>query len=154
MSPRNSIASLQALRISRRTASSRGVKQWLRAREDGFSSNPVGTRLHCLAADQVYPAADEIGELAFHGDVIKQAPVGLRREGHEEIDIAVGPEIGAPRGPEHCQLRDLPAAAEFGQPGLIDDEFRIDPEHQACILEGLSSRTMASELASVSFEGS
>jgi len=49
----------------------------------------------------------------FHRNVIQQARVRIRRESHQQVQIAVPAEIFAQRRPEYAQFGDLPPAAEL-----------------------------------------
>src|SRR5271157_4004437 len=120
--PLNSIARRAALRISRRCASSRS-KVWLRALQDGLAPYPIRAPLDRSLRHEVHLAPDDTGEFLFHRNVIHQAPVCICREPHQQVQIAVRPEVFAQRRSEHAQFGDLPPAAEFIEPRSRNGNF-------------------------------
>src|SRR5579884_835954 len=67
--------------------------------------------------------------------MIQQAPVGLWREAHQQVQIAVRAEILTQGGAEQAQLRDLPAAAKFLQPLVRDGNLL--PAHRVSLPAGI-----------------
>ena len=70
--------------------------------------------------DQVHLAPEEPPQVFLHRHQVEQAPRCARREGHENVEVAVRPEIVAQHRPEEGELRDLPAPAEVGKRSVID----------------------------------
>jgi hypothetical protein len=64
----------------------------------------------------------------------KQAPLGIRREANQEIDIAVRAEILSQGRSEEGKLGDLPAAAElFETAGWSEESGKCGTEHEAAL---------------------
>src|ERR1700730_5348710 len=89
----NSNANWQAFRMSRRVASSRD-KERLRALEDRPAPDPIGAPFDGATTHEVDPPAHDPRQLGFHRHVVEQAPVGIRRERHQKIHVAVGTKVG------------------------------------------------------------
>src|SRR5574341_588840 len=83
-SPLNCTASRAALRMSRRAVSSLGIIQF-GAFEDRLAADPVRAALDRPAAHQIDLPAEQHGELLLHTGVVKQAPLGIRCKGHQEV---------------------------------------------------------------------
>src|SRR3972149_2005392 len=82
--------------------------------QDRLTADPVRAALDRPAAHQIHLPTEQSGELLLHDGVVKQAPLGVRCEGHEKIDIALGAEILTEGRAKQAQLLDLPPAAKFG----------------------------------------
>src|SRR5947209_6220530 len=110
---RNSRMLRQAMAMSRSQASSRDI-EWLGAREDGAAAEGILAALQRAAADAVDLTAEETLQLALHLHVIEGPPLGVRREGHQQVDVARRTRLAARHRAEERQLADLPAPAEGG----------------------------------------
>src|SRR3712207_6689971 len=93
-SPRKLTTRRAALTMSRSAASSGDIDRF-GGRQDGASPDPVVAALDGAAADEVDLPAQDGGQLLLHRDGVPQAPVRVRREAHEHIDVAVRAEVVA-----------------------------------------------------------
>ena len=66
--------------------------------------------------NQIHLTSHDTSEFLFQGDVIHQAPVRIRSETRQQIQIAVRAEVVAQRRSEDAEFGDLPPAAEFVEP--------------------------------------
>src|SRR3990170_5120363 len=110
----NSMTRRAALAMSSSAALSRGIDH-LSSALDLPPADPVLAPVDGSPAHQVDLPAEERYQFLFHLDVIEQAPVGGRSEGHEHVHIAVRPEVVPQDRPEQRQFRNLPALAEVGE---------------------------------------
>src|SRR5262249_42652037 len=110
--------------MSRSVASSRDIQR-LSALEDRLAANPVRASLEPAAAHEVHLTAHNVGDLFQHRHAIEKAPVRIRAEGDENVDIAIRAEILAQGGAEQGQLGHLPPATKLLQPSLLELNARI-----------------------------
>jgi len=75
--------------------------------QDLVAPDPVRALLDRGASHEVYSPAEDSLELALHTGVIEETPLGVRREPHEEVHVAVGTEVGPQSRSEDGQLFDL-----------------------------------------------
>ena len=66
---------------------------------------------HALV-DEVYGATEKALQFAGHLQQVHKAPVGVRLEVHQHIDVAVGAEVVAQGGAEYRQLAYAPTPAK------------------------------------------
>jgi hypothetical protein len=80
--------------------------------KDGLAPDVVGAGLDALAVDEVDGAAEERREFVLHVHEVEQAPRGDRREGYEDVEVAIGAHLAARGRAEHAELGHVPALAE------------------------------------------
>lgn len=78
-----------------------------------------------LLLDEMDLAAEDLPQVLLHGHEVEKAPWRVRGEGHQDIDVAVGPKVVAQHRPEEGELRDLPEPAEIADGDQIDWHFGV-----------------------------
>jgi len=73
-----------------------------------------------LLLDEVDLPPEQLAEFIPHIEKIPETPHGLRLEGNQNIDVALGREVLAQNRAEQSELRHLPFPAELHEPVLRD----------------------------------
>ena len=76
-----------------------------------FRRYPIRTPLDGALRYEIYLPANNTGEFLFHLDMIQQAPVCVRCEPYEQVQVAFRAEILAQCRSKDPEFGDLPAAA-------------------------------------------
>jgi len=58
---------------------------------------------HCPPAHEIDGPATNPGQFLLHANTVKQRPVGFVGEGHKDVHIAIGAEVGTKNRPEQSQ---------------------------------------------------
>src|SRR4051794_1139707 len=127
----NSWIRCPAITMSRRVAGSRssGI-QGPGGAQDLSASDPVWAGLDGGPAHQVHLTAQHLGELPLHFRMVQQAPLGIRREAGQEVDVTVRAEVVPQSRSEEGKLGDLPATAEvFETVGRSEDGRKRGEKH-------------------------
>jgi len=63
-------------------------------------------RLKRIAVDHIHRTVKQTGDIIFHTGVIENGDVGLGREFHQNIKVAVRPVVAARHGAKHRRMAD------------------------------------------------
>jgi len=83
--------------------------------------------------DQIHPTSlEQAGELSLHADEAEARHVpGL--ELHQDVDVAVGSEVGAKRGSEQREAGHMVPLTERADGGAVDDQARVHGVHDSAV---------------------
>ena len=91
--------------------------------EDGAAAEGVA---EALLLDEVHVPAEEGDQFVAHLDQMEEVPRVIGLEAHEDIHVAVGPEVVAEDRAEQGELADPPLAAEGLDAGHRDIDIAAD----------------------------